>query len=135
MNGDGFGDIIFSNPLANEESGVAVVVFGTDVMSEVSALSITAILAGNTTQGFAIYGTADSMLGVNVSTAGDFNGDGYDDILVGAIYANHYVGAAYVIFGKPLSSGEVFDNIDLSVGLSAGVGITLSGYANDDQTG
>ena len=37
--------------------------------------------------------------GVSVSTAGDVNGDGYDDILVGAPN-DHQAGETYVVFGS-----------------------------------
>jgi hypothetical protein len=38
-------------------------------------------------------------LGYSVSGAGDLNGDGYDDLLIGAI-ARQDMGRAYVVFGK-----------------------------------
>jgi hypothetical protein len=42
-----------------------------------------------------------------VSTAGDFNADGYDDIVIGA------KGIAYVIVGRLYTS--IFEDIDLAV--------------------
>ena len=44
-----------------------------------------------------------TMSGVSVSEAGDVNGDGFDDLIVGAHGADpngNYSGASYVVFGK-----------------------------------
>lgn len=50
--------------------------------------------------------------GSSVSSAGDFNNDGYDDLIIGAPdYFRLGNGNAYVIFGK---SGTNFSNIDLA---------------------
>ena len=64
--------------------------------------------------GFVIIGdAAGDFAGTSVSSAGDINGDGVDDIIVGAYgpdYGGDYSGAAYVIFGK--AGG--FADIDLA---------------------
>ena len=39
--------------------------------------------------------------GGSVSSAGDVNGDGFDDILIGAFRADSYSGESYVLFGTP----------------------------------
>lgn len=50
----------------------------------------------NSTQGFIIIGdAANDRTGLRVSNAGDVNGDGFGDMLVGSSYA----GEAYVVFG------------------------------------
>ena len=59
--------------------------------------------------GFRINGAAvGDKLGYSVSSAGDFNGDGFDDLIVGAPHAdpngNTDAGSAYVIFGKASGS-------------------------------
>lgn len=37
--------------------------------------------------------------GWSVSSAGDVNGDGYDDMIVGAPHEHNQIGGAYVIYG------------------------------------
>ena len=55
--------------------------------------------------GFTIPGVASgNALGESVSSAGDVNGDGYDDLIIGAPSA----GRAYVVFGKGGSFDAVF---------------------------
>eukprot|EP01040_Poterioochromonas_malhamensis_P011617 gene11616-12675_t len=105
INGDGLNDIIVSttNYSPTDELrnvGRSYVIYGkknqtTDI--DLSTLS--------STQGFHIQGAnAFDTSGCSVSTAGDVNGDGIDDIIIGAYnatnkgYAN--TGAAYVIYGK-----------------------------------
>jgi hypothetical protein len=68
-----------------------------------NAIELSAIAAG--TGGFIINGeSAYDESGISVSNAGDVNGDGLDDLIVGA-YANDQsnkslAGRSYVIFGK-----------------------------------
>ena len=61
---------------------------------------------------------ANDQSGKSVSSAGDFNNDGYDDLIIGAYGADPYsrdgAGTSYLIFGK--ASG--FTDIDLSSDLA-----------------
>ena len=56
--------------------------------------------------------------GWSVSSAGDFNKDGYDDLIIGALDADPYsrdsAGTSYLIFGTASS----FTDIDLSSDLA-----------------
>jgi len=69
-----------------------------------------------------------NFLGGSVGTAGDFNGDGISDLILGACVASpfgkRYAGAAYVIFGRPV--GTPFSDIDLASSITdAGIGFQV----------
>jgi hypothetical protein len=73
--------------------------------------------------------------GFSVASAGDVNGDGFADLIVGALLADPHgnlsSGASYIVFGK--ASGFAA-NIDLS-NLNGTTGFELSGEAADEQSG
>ena len=97
FNGDGLSDILISLPNANSNSGTVYVVFGKTDSSAVN-LSAISMLTG----GFTIIGSTGSGLsGTSVSLAGDINGDGYSDLLVGEPQATSGAGKSYIIFGAP----------------------------------
>ena len=113
INGDGIDDVIigawFADPNGKDFSGEAYVVFGQDgAFSPAFDLSTL-----NGSNGFAIEGKfAHDRLGVSVHAAGDFNGDGFDDVIIGAYGADHaltYSGEAYVIFGDDGGFPATFD--------------------------
>jgi hypothetical protein len=59
----------------------------------------------NGSNGFAINGIgAFDWSGYSVSSAGDVNGDGFDDLIIGAKYADpngiNFAGQSYVVFGS-----------------------------------
>ena len=65
-----------------------------------------ALLSLDGSDGFAVIGAEeDDSVGISVGVAGDFNGDGFDDLLVGTPYAEPSfqsdVGETYLILGKP----------------------------------
>ena len=67
----------------------------------------------NGTNGFRLDGTAAGWLGSGVSSLGDVNGDGIDDIIIGAPEEDkngiNNSGSAYVIFGKTGGFTASFD--------------------------
>lgn len=100
FNGDGFADVLISAYGINSYAGGAYVVFGG------SSLTRNIGLGGlNGSTGFTILGSPGQFAGMSVGNAGDVNGDGIDDIMVGAPFTNANAasgaeGAAYVIFGS-----------------------------------
>ena len=125
VNGDGFDDLIISAYYSG--GGNAYVVFGGDINSDVDVLNLTP------SQGFVIEGDSSSgALGTSVSSAGDVNGDGFDDLIVGdpIIDTNGLnSGEAYVIFG-----GETNSDVDVS-NLTADQGFTILAAASGDVLG
>ena len=128
VNGDGYSDVIvgapgYSNPLTNE--GAAFVYHGSP-----AALGDTADWTKRSNQENAYFGWS-------VGTAGDVNGDGYADIIVGAYgyddgQANE--GGVWVYHGSangPRTSGVDWykhsDQIDAQFGYSVGTAGDVNG--------
>ena len=132
VNNDGFDDLIVGAPNADgnaENSGASYVVFG---KSDDDAVDLSTLEENAT--GFVINGTSEGdQFGFSVSTAGDMNGDGFDDLIIGAPAADGSVdnsGVSYVVYGKA-DSGAV----DLSA-IAEGVGgFVINGTSGGDGFG
>ncbi len=108
INGDGIDDLIIGAP-AGVLGGVgeSFVVFGSSSGFDAS-LSVADLNGSN---GFKLTGATDNGTGASVSSAGDLNNDGVDDLIIGAYRANNFTGESYVVFG---SQTEFDPNVDLS---------------------
>ena len=112
INGDGIDDLIVGAyaavPNGIQYSGSSYVVFG---QSTPFAATL-ALSSLNGSNGFRLDGEAVSDLsGRSVSGAGDINGDGIDDLIVGAFFADpngNNSGSSYVVFGRYTSA--IFKN-------------------------
>jgi len=93
VNADGYGDVLIgAQGYGLQGNGAAYLVFG-PVSNSMDLGDADATLTGAQIADYA---------GNAVSSAGDVNGDGYDDILVGAYYADNggeSSGAAYLVLG------------------------------------
>ena len=126
VNGDGVDDLIIGAAYANGSasgSGVSYVVFGSD-----AGLPAVVELSGlDGTDGFAIRGEGTyDRSGDSVSGVGDVNGDGIDDVIIGARRASvngQFSGASYVVFG---SSSGFAASLDLA-GLDGTDGFRIGG--------
>ena len=140
VNGDGFDDLVigatFGVPTANGQynAGETFVVFG-KAAGFGAAVELSDIAAGQ--GGFVINGqSAYDQSGFSVASAGDVNGDGFDDLVIGAKYgspaAGQYAGRSYVVFGKAAGLGAGVNLSDIAAGLG---GFVVDGQGMGDQSG
>ena len=134
VNGDGFDDLIVGTRYDNlnyDDSGASFVVFG---KTDGSAVELSDIEGDANSGGFVINGvSADDRSGSSVSSAGDVNGDGFDDLIVGARYDDPNggdSGASFVVFGKTDGSAVELSDVEDSTG-----GFVINGVSAYDQSG
>lgn len=118
LNGDSYGDIIIGSPGFSSGNGRAFIYYGGAVMNNGVDVLLNSLSPG-------------SSFGSAVSSAGDVNGDGYADILVGAPTHGSFLyseGRAYVFYGS-----QVMDNIhDISLSGTAGAFNSYFGFSLSD---
>ena len=114
INGDGYPDLLIGAPFVKNETGVtygySYLIFGTQE-GYPSAVNLSTLDGNN---GFVIEGSFKSgWFGATVTLAGDLNGDGFDDIAIGAPRAGYeqdpQVGVVYVIYGKESGFNSTFN--------------------------
>ena len=127
VNGDGYSDLIVGEPLfdgvVGADAGRARIYLGS-----ATGLSLTPAW---TVEG----GAAGDRFGHAVSTAGDMNGDGISEVLVGAPGFNGH-GAAYLFLGVvttgPGTAPSAAWTGDAQAGAEFGHAVALAGDVNDD---
>jgi len=141
VNGDGFDDILigaqsaFASNNSKPGAGESYLIFGGPSLSNMIDLAN----LGNA--GITIFGVdAGDISGYSTSSAGDVNGDGFGDLLIGATRASGsnnlklYAGESYLIFG-----GNSFTSSVTHLGTfasetltgNAGPNVMVSGRGND----
>jgi FG-GAP-like repeat/RTX calcium-binding nonapeptide repeat (4 copies)/FG-GAP repeat len=128
VNQDGIGDFVMSALYTNdgEESGGAYVIFG-----KAGGLGTIDIDDLDPAQGFFVQGPADGhLIGDVLTPAGDFNGDGFDDWLIGSPRDSNYAGRSYLVFGRAAGLGT----LDLAT-LAATDGFAITNNVPQDWAG
>ena len=144
FNGDGHADIAVGSPRSD-------FVFAGDSMITSGRVDVYfgPLSGGMNFPDIVIGGRAEGdQFGISLSSAGDFNGDGYEDLLVGANVVE-YKGGAYIFYGGPSLDAEpdvafVGENIVDNFGYSCtgigdqngdGFGDILVGALYNDEMG
>lgn len=137
VNGDGLGDILVGEPdigLSSSQAGRVHLVLGrrgyTSVFSPAPPTDAV-YTAPNT-----INNVGDkARFGAAVGTAGDWNGDGFSDVIVGAPrFGQSLWGKAYVFLGRgeTLATAPVSTLASFQAGAGYGVGVSFAGDINHD---
>lgn len=142
MNGDGLNDAVVSSSRAFDANGVAQqtggvhVVYGTtgQAQGEITTTSL-----WNGSRGFAVtIGDDSDGFGRSVASAGDINGDGLDDVVIGSPYSDGSLGpqssagTAYVIYGQAGGEPRSIDPRNLALGVG---GFAIRGDGQRDYLG
>jgi len=120
VNGDGYEDFLVGAK-NSDNAGAAYLVYGQS--SDLTDANLSSVVK--------FSGEADSdNAGFSVAGAGDVNGDGYDDVLIGAYYnddAGSNAGAAYLVYG----SGATLTSASLStaVEFTGEIAADMAGYS------
>ena len=131
LNADGFPDILLGAPeLPPSSAGAAYVVYGGPALPAV--IDVTSI---DPAEGSSLFGYEEfGGIGGSLSTPGDFDGDGFDDVVLGSQFGNRDLftstGASYVVFGGLGLAGE----IDLE-DLDGGNGFKVNGIFSSSNFG
>jgi len=130
IDGDGNDDLVVGAP------GVGI--FGADAGAFYmlpGPISGTGTLAA---AGYELLATsAYEYAGSAVAGAGDLDGDGFNDVIVGAYGADAEAGAAYVAFG-PITAGGILDMVDVKLGgevIDDNAGCSVAGVGDTDGDG
>ena len=125
VNGDGFDDVIVGTYVGggvNAPPGRAVVFLGPDADSAIS-------LSEPVPESSAVFGSS-------VSGAGDVDGDGFDDVIVGAYSANvcgaDAAGRAFAFLGPGLDSVIPLTEPVPELGATFGISVSGAGDVNGD---
>ncbi len=136
VNNDGFADVIVGGSTADpngNSSGESYVIFGSSNVGSSGVINPSNLNGSN---GFVLNGVgAGDLSGRSVSNAGDVNGDGIDDLLIGAPNGDpngNNSGESYVVFGGTNLGAS--GSLDLS-SLNGSNGFVINGVAGGDFSG
>ncbi|MDZ7692860.1 MAG: FG-GAP repeat protein [Balneolaceae bacterium] len=142
INGDGIDDLVIGAPEAlgsSNDTGEVYVIFGRQNESFGADLFASSLNGSN---GYEIRGVNDGDYTGRSVTTGDIDGDGQDDLIIGASSADvgtvSSAGKTYVIYAASLSVLDAEDGADGIISLSnfsSTHGYVLNGEGTSDQAG
>ncbi|MBK8982004.1 MAG: FG-GAP repeat protein [Ignavibacteria bacterium] len=120
VNGDGYSDVIIGAYAYSSSTGRVYIYFGGASMDNIADVTITGQATGN-------------RLGISVSSAGDMNGDGYSDLIVGVSGYSSFTGSAYIYFGgESLDTTAYVTMTGETINNSFGYSVSTAGDVNGD---
>ncbi len=134
INSDSYDDLIIGARQGDNngsDSGETYVVFGGSSFSGSSAIELSAL---DGTTGFVLNGSESGELSGASAASGDINGDGIEDVIIGATFGTNggfTTGETYVVFGQSTAFASSFE---LS-SLDSSSGFTLKGIGTGDRSG
>lgn len=150
VNGDGIGDVAVAAPWQSQTgrftSGSVYVVFGPVPGTPTGLASAIGFRIDGASQGDELGAALGDVVRSSVAPAGDVNGDGLADLVVGAWLADSpgrtNAGAAYVVFGSASTSAVDLANLGSRgyvilgphAGASVGGSVAGAGDVNGDGT-
>lgn len=123
FNGDGFDDFIVGSKYAESpDKGAAYIVYGGDDINFGAEAYIRRVGAEAELKGMKLVGKAEGdRAGEHVSAAGDINGDGLADVIIGASHSDadgENSGAAFVVFGRSAGDAVTPSTWEISTALT-----------------
>ena len=93
FNNDGYSDVLWGSPLTNTDQGTVLLVYGGSADFGVSSMTAS--------QGMKLTGVSlRDLLGSSLASLPDINGDGINEILVGAKGYSYNKGVLYLLYGR-----------------------------------
>ncbi len=142
VNGDGIDDLVIGARQAGPNgfaSGSTFVVFGRDTQTNGNFPAVVSLAGLDGSDGFRIDGVnSNDFSGASVSTAGDINGDGADDLIIGAPGADFNgsnSGSSYLVFGRQTQTSGNFPAVLPLADLNGSNGVRFNGESSLDESG
>jgi hypothetical protein len=145
FNADGLVDLVIGAPLAGDAAGACYVILGRlrdvvmggelQIEQLARPMNATDPLAARIFDGIQLVGSPGERLGQSQDDAGDFNHDGFADVVLGSALLNNHKGGAAVFFG----SREVINLTQTEIPMielpERGLGVIFEGEDDGDLAG